>query len=160
LVQAADEARANAPCARATAERHVYCTSWCMNILKPRPHGVIDYAVVLVIALGPQLLGFGGLPATLCYALAGLYLGLVLLTAYPLGLFKVVPFTVHGAIELVLAPLLAVMPWLANFADNRPARMFFVVLAAALAGVWTLTDYGAAESDPKSHRQRPGRSPA
>jgi hypothetical protein len=131
-----------------------------MHLLKPRPHGVIDYAAILMIAGGPHLFGFSGIPATLCYAIAGLYFGLVLLTAYPLGLLKVIPFTVHGAIELVLAPLLAAMPWLAGFADVRPARVFFLIIAAALAVVWFVTDYKAALRDPQSHSHRPGRSPA
>jgi len=79
-------------------------------------------------------------------------LGLVLFTAYPLGAVKLVPFTVHGAIELILAPVLAILPWLARFSDMPVERNFFLVMAAALAGVWLVTDYKAAEEDPKSHR--------
>lgn len=130
-----------------------------MHILKPRPHGFMDYAAILLIAAGPSLLGFGGTPATLCYALAAIYLGLVLFTAYPLGVVQVVPFTVHGTIELILAPLLAALPWIAGFADVSVARNFFLVLAAALGIVWLVTDYKAAEQDPASHR-RPRRSHA
>ena len=130
-----------------------------MHILKPRPHGFMDYAAILLIAAGPSLFDFGGTPATLCYALAAIYLGLVLFTAYPLGLVKVVPFTIHGTVELVLAPVLAAMPWIAGFSDVPAARNFFLVLAAALAVVWVLSDYKAAEQDPASHG-RPRRSHA
>ncbi|MDB4973479.1 MAG: hypothetical protein JWN48_1820 [Myxococcaceae bacterium] len=130
-----------------------------MHILKPRPHGVIDYAAILLIAAGPSLFGFGGTPATLCYALAGIYLALALFTAYPLGLVKVVPFTVHGIMELVLAPLLAALPWLARFSGDTAPRNFFIALAVALAGVWLVTDYKAADQDPASHG-RPRRTHA
>jgi hypothetical protein len=125
-----------------------------MHILKPYPHGYIDYAAILLLAVAPGLVGFGGTAATLCYVLAALYLGLVVLTAYPLGVVKVVPFTVHGAVELILAPVLAALPWIAGFADMLPARRFYLVMAFALAGVWLVTDYKAAERDPRSHRPR------
>jgi hypothetical protein len=125
-----------------------------MHILKPIPHGCVDYAAIILLALAPNLFGFQGTPATLCYVIAAVYLGLVLLTAYPLGLIKVVPFRVHGAIELILAPVMALLPWAAGFPDVLPARRFFLIMAFALAGVWFLTDYRAAESDPRSHPRR------
>lgn len=123
-----------------------------MHILKPRPHGVIDYAATVLLAAAPSLFGFDGTPEILCYTLAGIYLVMSLFTAYPLGLVKAIPFTVHGWVELVLAPVLAAMPWLARFADVPMARNFFLVLAAALLVVWVVTDYKAAALDPASHR--------
>ena len=116
-----------------------------MKILSPRAHGYIDYAAILLLAVAPSLLDFGGLPATLCYAVAGIYFVMVLLTAYPLGAIKIIPFPVHGAVEIVLAPMFAVLPWLAGFADLPVARNFFLVMAAALLGVWLVTNYRAAE---------------
>jgi hypothetical protein len=123
-----------------------------MHILKPRPHGVIDYAAIVLLAAAPSLFGFDGTPETLCYAIAGIYLVMSLFTAYPLGLVKAIPFTAHGGVELVLAPLLAALPWLAGFADVPMARNFFLVMAVALLGVWLVTDYKAAAQDPASHR--------
>jgi len=116
-----------------------------MKILSPRAHGYIDYAAILLLAVAPSLLDFGGLPATLCYAVAGIYFVMVLLTAYPLGAIKIIPFPVHGAVEIVLAPMFAVLPWLAGFADLPVARNFFLVMAAALLGVWLVTNYRAAD---------------
>jgi hypothetical protein len=123
-----------------------------MHILKPRLHGIIDYAAILLLAAAPSLFGFDGTPAHLSYALAGVYFLLVLFTAYPLGVVKAIPFTVHGGIELVLAPVLAALPWVARFADVPAARNFFLVMAVALALVWLVTDYKAALLDPASHR--------
>lgn len=123
-----------------------------MHILKPRPHGVIDYAAIVLLAAAPSLFGFDGTPANLSYAIAGVYLLMVLFTAYPLGVVKAIPFTAHGGVELVLAPVMAAMPWLANFADAPMARNFFLVMAVALAAVWLVTDYKAAALDPASHR--------
>src|SRR5688572_15565873 len=79
-------------------------------------HGVADYVVVIILAIGPSVAGFVGLQATLAYVLAATLLGLALLTRSPLGLIKLLSFKTHGAIELLLGLLLLILPWLANFA--------------------------------------------
>ncbi|MGH8471003.1 MAG: hypothetical protein ACREVJ_00745 [Gammaproteobacteria bacterium] len=56
-----------------------------MEILGPRVHGYLAFSVV----------------ATVSYALAAIHLVLTLLTAFPSGVVKAIPFTVHGALELV-----------------------------------------------------------
>jgi hypothetical protein len=116
-----------------------------MKILPPKIHGYLDYAVILLLAVAPSLFRFTNEAATVCYVLAVIYLGLVLLTAYPLGLIKLIPFTLHGAIELVLSPLLIAMPWLAGFSYDRPGRYFFIAAGLALFVVWLITDYKAAD---------------
>ena len=117
-----------------------------MKILEPRPHGVIDYLAVVSLALAPSLFGFAGVAATLCYVLAVVQLAMSLLTAYPLGLVKWIPFPIHGAVELVTSIFLVVAPWLFGFQDAPSARNFFVVSAVALLLVYLLTNYKAAES--------------
>jgi hypothetical protein len=122
-----------------------------MNIINPRPHGYIDYGAIVLLAVAPSLFGFGGTPAIVCYAVALVYLGMCLLTAYPLGAIKAIPFPVHGGVELVLAIAFAAAPWLLRFADDPVPRNFFLVVALALAGTWLLTNYKAAEY-PVRHR--------
>ncbi|MDB5103100.1 MAG: uncharacterized protein JWP91_789 [Fibrobacteres bacterium] len=116
-----------------------------MKFIPPKIHGYLDYAVILVLALAPSIFRFVGEAATVTYALAALYLVLVLLTAYPLGVFKLIPFTIHGAIELVLSPLLIAMPWIAGFRNDDSARYFYIVAGVALFLVWLTTDYKAAD---------------
>ena len=112
-----------------------------MKILGPRPHGVIDYLAVVLLALAPTLFGFGGIAATLCYVLAVVHLVMSLVTAYPLGVAKLVPFPIHGGVELVVAIFLVAAPWIFGFADLAAARNFFVASAAALLLVYLLTNY-------------------
>jgi hypothetical protein len=112
-----------------------------MKILNPKLHGFVDYTLVLLVALAPTLFGFGGLPQILCYVLAALHLASSLFTAYPLGAVKLIPFPVHGLGEGLLAPLLALVPWLLGFWDVAPARNFFLIVAGAIALVWLITDY-------------------
>lgn len=116
-----------------------------MKILSPKIHGYLDYAVILLLAIAPSLFDFTRKASTVSYTLAGVYLLMVLATAYPLGLFKVIPFTVHGTIELILSPLLVALPWIAGFNEHAASRNFFIVAGVALFFVWLTTDYKAAD---------------
>lgn len=112
-----------------------------MKILSPRVHGYLDYGVVALLLLAPSLLGFAGVPATICYVLAVVHAGMTLLTAFPLGLAKLIPFSIHGAIEVVVSVFLVAAPWIFNFAEVMAARNFFIASAVGLGIVWLLTDY-------------------
>ncbi len=113
------------------------------KLLAPRPHGYIDYLVVLAFVLAPSLFDFSDPAATTCYIVAGAHLMLSLLTAYPLGVIKAIPFPVHGMLELLIAPLLILLPWLVGFSGDEAARNWFVALGIAVFLVWLTTDYRA-----------------
>ncbi len=112
-----------------------------MKILSAPTHGILDYAMVLLLALLPTVFGLSGLPATILYVLAGVHLLVSLLTRYPLGVFKRIPFNAHGLLELVVAVGLVALPWLLDFADEAPARSVFIGLGLLLFVVWLLSDY-------------------
>lgn len=116
-----------------------------MKVLNPRTHGIIDYVLVALFALAPTLFGFEGTPQTLCYVLAVVHLSMSLLTAYPLGAMKLVPFPIHGALEAGVGVLLLVLPWLLGFSEVESARNFFLATGALVAVVVLLTDYKAHE---------------
>jgi phosphatidylserine synthase len=113
--------------------------------LSPRAHGFLDYGASVIVALAPTLFDFGGLPATLCYLFAGALFVLSLLTAYPLGVAKVIPFTAHGMVEAVSAVFLVIAPFLLGFSRDVSARNFFVAAGIALGIVFLVTNYRAAE---------------
>ncbi|WP_437330243.1 SPW repeat domain-containing protein [Sorangium sp. So ce381] len=112
-----------------------------MKMLSPRAHGFVDYAVAALFLLAPSLFGFGGLPETLCYVLGAAHLAMTLLTAFPLGAAKLIPFPVHGAIEATVAVLLVAAPWLFGFDEEPAARSFYLVSGVAVGLVWLATDY-------------------
>lgn len=112
-----------------------------MRILSPRAHGYIDYLVVALLLLAPSLFGFGGVAATLSYILAVVHFGLSVLTAYPLGAIKAIPFPVHGSIELAAGIFMIVSPWLFGFAHLASAQVFFIASGVAVALVWMVTNY-------------------
>lgn len=115
-----------------------------MKILSPRIHGYLDYVLVALFLLAPTLFGFAGAAATLCYVLAAVQAGMSLLTAYPLGIAKIVPFPVHGALEAAVAVFLFASPWVFNFSYVDAARNFFIASGVLLSLVWIVTDYRAA----------------
>ncbi len=118
--------------------------------LSPRAHGFIDYASVVVLLLAPSVLGFGGLPAALSYFFAAALLGISLITAYPLSVAKIVPFTVHGYIEAASAVFLVIAPFLLGFSDVPAARNFFLVGGISLGLVFLVTNYLGAERPARS----------
>ncbi|MGZ7042855.1 MAG: hypothetical protein ACXVH7_13770 [Thermoanaerobaculia bacterium] len=105
------------------------------------PHGVIDYLMVIILAVGPGVAGFQGRQAALCYMLAAIHFGLTILTRFPLGILKHVGFPVHGAIEFIIGLLMIVLPWVASFARGVLSRNFFMAIGALILLIWFLTDY-------------------
>jgi hypothetical protein len=109
--------------------------------ISPTLHGVLDYATVATTLLAPRLLDFPEPAARASRLLAGSYLGLSLLTDYPLAARRVVPFKAHGAAEVASGMVLPMLPWALGFAGDRTARNFFLGLTAVTAVVASLTDW-------------------
>ncbi len=117
-----------------------------MKILEPKTHAVLDYGLAALFLLAPTLFDFSGTAATLSYMSGVVYVAASLLTKYPLGLIRLIPFPVHGVLESIMAAGWIVAPWLAGFADVPAARNFFVIAGLALLGVVSITDYRSTPS--------------
>jgi hypothetical protein len=116
-----------------------------MRILDARIHGFLDIVTVFVFLLGPLVFGLGGSPAAISYTLAVVHLAMTLLTRFPMGRWKVIPFPVHGIVELVVGIALLILPAFTGYAPGSPARRFYLGMGAAILVVWVLTAYGARE---------------
>jgi len=112
-----------------------------MRILDARIHGVLDFVTVAVLLLGPLLFGLGGSPAAIAYSLAAIHLLMTLLTRYPMGIWKTIPFVVHGIVELIVGIFLLILPTIQGYAPGSPARRFYMVVGAMILIVWALTRY-------------------
>ena len=77
-------------------------------------HVALDYALVGFGALAPWLFGFSHLPAATAYTLALVLLGagLNVVTDYPGGVWKVLPFRWHRIIEWSSPGAFVLVPWL------------------------------------------------
>jgi hypothetical protein len=105
-------------------------------------HGIIDYLMVIFLAIAPGVIGFAGTrQAMFCYVLAAVQFLLTIVTRFPLGVFKSLRFPLHGAIEAMVGVLLVVLPWLANFSRGTLSRNFFVALGLLFLVIFALTDY-------------------
>lgn len=112
-----------------------------------RMHGMMDYATVAATAAAPRALGFPRTAENLAYGLAAGYLGLSLMTDYPLSAKRMVPFKGHGATEVLLGMALPFLPRLLGFDDDRRARNFFLGLTALTAVTALMTDWNAPDAD-------------
>src|SRR5689334_11367470 len=90
--------------------------------ITPFAHGVLDYSTATAVAMAPTLPDFPESAEKVCYALAGSYSALSLLTDYPLAAKRVVPFKAHGATEGLVGAFLPVLPWMLGFARHKGAR--------------------------------------
>ncbi len=118
-----------------------------MRIVNARVHGVLDLALVVIFLLGPIVYGLGGSPAAISYVLAAVHLIVTLLTRYPMGIRKVIPFVTHGLIEIFVGVFLVILPTIAGYAPGSPARRFYTVVGAFLLLLWALTAYRDRESE-------------
>ena len=86
---------------------------------RPRPidatlHGATDYSVgTMLMTVFPSLVGLDGTPAGTQIRVAGaVHAGYAMLTDYPLGVVKVIPYKTHLAIDALGALALAATPFL------------------------------------------------
>jgi hypothetical protein len=123
-----------------------------MKPISPTAHGILDYLVCAFFALAPTLFDLHGTYATVCYLLAGGYLVVTLLTNMPLGAVKVIPFPVHGKLELISGLAFIASPWIFGFAnDNETARNLFVGAGLTFLVVYFLTDWYAQTRNAEVH---------
>jgi hypothetical protein len=107
--------------------------------ITPTAHGVADYVSAATFAAAPSMFQMPPAAATLSRALGASYASLSAATAYPLGVAKLVPFPAHLTMDALMAPVLAASPWLFGFADDKPARNFFLAMAGVTAVVTALS---------------------
>jgi hypothetical protein len=64
------------------------------------------------------------------------------LTRYPLGIFKVLAFTIDSAGDYLAAALLIMAPFALNFAGSESGlAVFYVVMGVAVVAVSLITNY-------------------
>jgi hypothetical protein len=105
-------------------------------------HGIIDYALAILLAAGPSFAGFTGTrQATWCYYFAAVLFALAVVTRYPLGIVKVIGLAIHGFVELLLAIALIAAPWYGNFIAGVLSRNFYWTIGVLMLVLWFLTDF-------------------
>jgi len=90
-----------------------------MKHISSRSHGVLDYAAGVLLLVAPFLFGFAdNEPArNAAWIVGASALIYSLLTAYELGVVKLIPYRVHLGLDIAAGIFLAASPWLMDFAD-------------------------------------------
>jgi hypothetical protein len=118
-----------------------------MKIIPTFVHGVLDYIMGIALLLAPNLFGFAdvGGAAVMVPRIVGVVILLQsIMTAYELGVVKVLPMKVHLMNDYVVSIFLAVSPWLFGFADNRTnVWLPHVVVGIAILGTTLMTKTAA-----------------
>jgi hypothetical protein len=105
-------------------------------------HAVADYAVGLTLIIVAIAVGGSGLAVATGVVVGAVVLVVSMLTRYPLGVAKVLPFTVHSAGDYLAAALLILSPFVLGYTDTDGGlSAFYVVAGLAVLAVSLVTNY-------------------
>jgi hypothetical protein len=105
-------------------------------------HAVADYAVGLSLIVVAVVAGGAGKAVAPGIVVGAVVLIVSMLTKYPLGVAKVLPFTVHSAGDYLAAALLIVSPFVLGFNNSATGlTAFYVVAGIAVLAVSLITNY-------------------
>lgn len=117
--------------------------------ISPKTHGVIDYTTSATVAMAPRMLDLPKRATAVAYGLAGGYTALSLMTKYPAGAAKVVPFKGHGVAEAAIGMALPFVPRMLHIRNKKARKktqLFFCGIATLTAVVSALTDWNSAQA--------------
>jgi hypothetical protein len=120
-------------------------------------HAVADYAVGITLIIVAAAVGGSAKAVAPGIVVGAVILAVSMLTAYPLGVAKVLPFTVHSAGDYLAAALLVSAPFALSF--NHTAKgltAFYVAAGLAVLAVSLITNY---QYSPR-HQWAPGTAQA
>jgi hypothetical protein len=113
-----------------------------VRILPAWFHAIADYAVGALLIIVAVTVGGEGVAVATGVVVGVVVLTLSMLTRYPLGVAKVVPFTVHSAGDYLAAALLVIAPFALGFSDSDGGlTAFYIVSGLAVLAVSLITNY-------------------
>ena len=116
-----------------------------MKFISPSIHGIIDILMVIFLLASPTLFGFTELVVRFTYALATVHLLLTLLTAYDVGIFKVIPLPLHGSIEFIVGIVLVILAY-TWFRHDATGKLYYILFGTVVLLTWFCTDYKGVEA--------------
>jgi hypothetical protein len=113
-----------------------------VRLLPAWVHAIADYAVALSLIVVALVVGGPGKAVTAGVVVGAVVLVVSLLTRYPLGVIKVLPFKVHSAGDYLAAALLVAAPFALGFTRSaRGLTMFYIGAGVAVLLVSLVTNY-------------------
>jgi hypothetical protein len=112
-----------------------------MKKITPRVHGILDYLTVLFLMISPSLFEMQARGLRFTYILASAHLVLTLFTDFKAGAFKLIPFKIHGLIEIIVSiSLIGIAMWFRSSGDNV-SFYYYLIFSVVLFVVWARSDY-------------------
>lgn len=109
--------------------------------LNSRIHGAIDYGIVMFLLISPLYFNLPEVTSKITYGLGIIHLLMTVCTQFELGIFRVLPFKIHGMIELgVVMVLVGLSVFLGNLEGNL-SRYYYISFAVITFMTWLMTDY-------------------
>jgi hypothetical protein len=105
-------------------------------------HAIADYAVGVALIVVAVVVGGSAVAVATGVTVGAVVLAVSMLTRYPLGIAKVLPFTVHSAGDYLAAALLVVAPFALDFTGTDGGlSAFYVAAGVAVLAVSLVTNY-------------------
>jgi hypothetical protein len=124
------------------------------DVISPRGHAVIDYMIAGAFFGTAGLFWRRNKRAAMASLLCGgTQLGVSMLTDYPGGASRAIPFSTRRKLDLGLAAMTAAMPELLNFKDE-PQRKFFTTQGVLITVANELTRFPKASDYRLNQRRR------
>ncbi len=111
--------------------------------LNSKIHGAVDYGVVLFLLLSPSIFELPDITSKFTYAVAAIHFFLTITTNFEFGVFKIIPFKIHGIIELIVSLALVGAAFYLGNLEGDLARNFYLAFALAVFLTWLLTNYNS-----------------
>ncbi len=117
-----------------------------MSLVKFLPawfHAIADYAVGGLLIVAALLTTSAPDKAVATGVVVGVVVLVVsMLTKYPLGVVKVLPFTIHSAGDYLAAVLLIIAPFALGFSGSSGGlAAFYIIAGVAVLAVSLITNY-------------------
>ena len=121
--------------------------------ISPGMHAAIDWGVAAAfVAAGALLWGKNKRAALASYLCADLIGSLIFLTDCPGGVWKKISFETHGKVDTGVSALVASLPNLLGFSEERESKLFQGI-GIGLAAVKSLTDFEQGSSNEETRRR-------
>lgn len=111
-----------------------------MKIISAQTHVVLDYITVIALLAIPDLVSLTPNATVLSYSLAGIHFIMTVMTDFSGGIIKLIPFKVHGYVELIVGIALVILAFTVFKGDNAD-EIYFACVGIVILIVFSITDY-------------------
>jgi hypothetical protein len=124
--------------------------------ISPNTHAMIEPFAAIVIIAAPWLFGFSEVDSatTLCVVVGIAMLIAGAMTRWRLSLMKLIPLRVHFMMDVGIAALLILSPFVFGFSDEGGATRFVIIAGVAELLTAASTRWNPAEAEGNGRRSR------